>query len=167
MPEKMRTRRTNLATAAWGPRARRSGVPRRVGGDSTPRAPERRPAYPAFRGAYRAGPRTPARLPSYAHLCAFYAWPGPNVDVRSFAAAPRRVAPCPCPPPRTPTGTAPTIRPCGPSITPPSAHRVSPVDSPTLRPGRIPPSAPALPASRDKAAEPVRPAEIVPLGVAT
>src|SRR3954452_6807354 len=111
----MRTRRTNLATAAWGPRARRSGVPRRVGGDSTPRAPERRPANPALGGEGRT--HAEARLPLDAHSGAIYALvvPGDRLVVRGGTRAGSAGG---CLALRTPTAAPPAIRPSARATTP-------------------------------------------------
>src|SRR5205085_4288873 len=128
---------------------RRSGVPRRVGGDSTPRAPERRPAYPAFRGAFgpdRAHRRVALLCPSVRLLCIARTDRG-----RSFV---RR---------GTPAGSAVSV----PASSHADGHRpddppVRPVDYAALSAGWAAALATVLLASRDKGDEPVRPAEIVP-----
>src|SRR4051795_5793773 len=92
MPEKMRTRPTNVVVRRRprGARVRRSGDPRRVGGSSTPRAPERRPANPALGGKGRS--RAEARLPLDAQYHAIYARVVVSGDERSFAGVAVRVA---------------------------------------------------------------------------
>src|ERR1700750_2809006 len=90
MPEKMRTRPTNLAGRTQVPGA---AAPETLGAwGAGPRrglrsdAPRIRP-----RGAF-GRTRTEARLPLHAHLRAFHAFPAPFDDRRSFGRPVRRVA---------------------------------------------------------------------------
>src|SRR4051812_42170853 len=151
MPEKMRTRPTNLARrrAARGARVRRSGDPRRVGGSSTPRAPERRPAESGH-GGQRPDPRRSAVVPTCPirrDLCLARRCGGRAVVRRGRRAG-------------SESGMART----DPSPDGPPAR---PRDYATLSAGWGAALATLLLASRDKGDEPVKPAEIVPLGVAT
>jgi hypothetical protein len=94
-------------------------------------------------------------LPLHAHLRAFYAWLGRELHDRSFARAPRRVARVVVPASSDSDGRG--------ADEPPARA----VDYAALSAGWGAALATVLLASRDKGEEPVRPAEIVPLGVAT
>jgi len=91
----------------------------------------------------------------HAHLRAFYAFLGPSVDGRSFARRPGWVANTLVPRPDEPGAPRPA--------TPPARPR----DYATLSAGWGAALGTLLVAIRDKGEEPVRAAEIVPLGVAT
>jgi uncharacterized protein DUF1360 len=113
------------------------------------------PRGSGLQGGVRAGPRSRARLALYAHLRAFYAWLG-----RRSTMVPVRQG--------TPTGSR-VLVPASPHSDgrPADDPPARPVDYAALSAGWGAALATVLLASRDKGEEPVRPAEIVPLGVAT
>src|SRR3954453_18776639 len=155
MPEKMRTRPTNLAGggAREGARARRSGDPRRVGGRSTPRAPERRSRGIRPWGA-RAGPALSRGCPYMPARGRFMH--ASSIPRQAVVRCGRRTGSASGVPLSTSSDGAGH-----------DAPRVRPRDYAALSAGWGAALGTVLLVARDKGEEPVRPAEIVPLGVAT
>jgi hypothetical protein len=118
-----------------------------MGGVEAPGAPERRTR--AIRtGGLWPDPRAAGAIgPSYAQSAAMYACPGPFAGHTAVRADPR-------------PGT-------GVVVPAPDHHPARPVDYAALSAGWGAALGTVLVAARDKGEEPVRPAELIPLGVAT